>query len=500
LIAHNGIAFDAYLLNKLWGMKIRSSQLTDTLILSRLLNPEIAGGHSLAAWGERLRHPKSEFSDFDSGWSQEMQDYCIQDTKVTAQLFHHLTKELASKGFSQECQSLEHSVQAIIAKQIRNGWRFDTKAAMMLRSMLSVEQAKIESEMQQVFEPTIVQLKTKQRIEPFNPGSRQQIADRLIKRGWKPTEKTEKGSIVVNEKTLEACDIPEAKVFLRYMMLQKRVSSLDQWINAAEKDGRVHGKIITNGAVTGRMTHMSPNMGQVVALGKEYGKECRVLFLADDGEVLVGIDASGLELRMLAHYMNDADYVIIVTTGTQDAGTDVHTVNQRAAGLATRAQAKTFIFAVLYGAGYAKVGSIIGGDEKEGKQLVETFMKNLPALAKLREKVIKYANKGYVPGLDGRKIWTRSPHSALNSLLQGAGAVVMKKALVLLDSYLKAEKIGYKFVGNIHDEIQLTTSSKHAERVGELGRKAIQDAGLHFNLRCPLDGAYNIGKDWSESH
>jgi DNA polymerase-1 len=374
LIGHNIIAFDAYLLNRLWGTKIRLSQLTDTLILSRLLNPEIEGGHSLVAWGERLRHPKSEFKDFDEPgeqdyakarwfavfhkehsvdewarifWLERMEKYCIQDTKVTAELFHHLNKELAAKGFSQDCQDLEHKVQAIIAQQIRNGWRLDMKAAMDLRSTLSIEQAKIEAEMQQVFEPTIVQLKTKTKTIPFNPGSRQQIADRLIKRGWKPKEETEKGNIIVNEKTLADCDIPEAKIFLRYMMLQKRTSSLDQWIEAAEEDGRVHGKIITNGAVTGRMTHMSPNMGQVVAVGKEYGTECRALFLSDEGEVLVGIDASGLELRMLAHYMQDEAYVATVTTGTQEEGTDVHTVNQKAAGLASRAQAKTFIYALL---------------------------------------------------------------------------------------------------------------------------------------------------------
>jgi len=499
-IGHNIIAFDAYLLNRLWGTKLRLSQLTDTLILSRLLNPEIEGGHSLADWGERLQLPKTEFKDFDAGWSQEMQDYCIQDTKVTARLLEHLEYKLASKGFSQDCQDLEHKVQAIIAQQIRNGWRLDMKAAMDLRSTLSIEQTKIEAEMQQVFEPTIVQLKTKTKTIPFNPGSRQQIAARLIKRGWKPKEETEKGNIIVNEKTLADCDIPEARIFLRYMMLQKRTSSLDQWIEAATEDGRVHGKIITNGAVTGRMTHMSPNMGQVVAVGKEYGKECRALFLADEGEVLVGIDASGLELRMLAHYMNDANYVVTVTTGTQEEGTDVHTVNQKAAGLATRAQAKTFIYALLYGAGSSKIGSIVGGGAKEGEKLIDSFMSNLPSLKKLKDKVAKYAAKGYVPGLDGRKIWVRSSHAALNSLLQGAGAVVMKQALVLLDSYLKAEKIPFKFLGNIHDEIQLTTSEQYAVRAGELGRKAIQDAGVHFKLRCPLDGAYNVGLNWAETH
>jgi DNA polymerase I len=279
LIGHNVIAFDAYLLNRLWGTKIRLSQLTDTLILSRLLNPEIEGGHSLDAWGSRLNCPKSSFTDFDAGWSQEMQDYCIQDTHVTAKLYHHLMAEKKKHQFSDQCVELEHKVQAIIAQQIRNGWPFDTPAALLLLSNLKTEQAAIEHKMQEVFEPTIIEMKTKTKTLPFNPGSRQQIADRLIKRGWKPKHKTEKGQIIVNEKTLADCPIPEAQVILRYLMLGKRTSQLEQWLTAAEKDGKVHGRVITNGAVTGRMTHMSPNMAQVPAVGKEYGYECRSLFI-----------------------------------------------------------------------------------------------------------------------------------------------------------------------------------------------------------------------------
>lgn len=347
LIGHNIIAFDAYHLNRLWGTKIRLSQLSDTLILSRLLNPEIEGGHSLDAWGKRLHSLKSNFTDFDAGWSQEMQDYCIQDTEVTKKLYNHLCSELKQKQFSEASVELEHKVQAIVAQQIRNGWPLDVKEATLLLSKLKTEKAQIEYDMQQVFEPTIIQMKTKTKTIAFNPGSRQQIADRLMKRGWVPKLTTEKGQVVVNEKTLADCKIPEAQLILRYLMLGKRTSQIEQWLTAAEDDGKVHGRVITNGAVTGRMTHHSPNMAQVPAVGKEYGKECRSLFITPSNWKLVGIDASGLELRMLAHYMKDKDYIATVTTGKQDEGTDVHTVNQKAAGLATRAQAKTFIYALL---------------------------------------------------------------------------------------------------------------------------------------------------------
>lgn len=458
-----------------------------------------------------------------------MQDYCIQDTLVTEKLYHHLMKEKEKNGFSDESVELEHHVQAIVAQQERNGWPLDVPKAFALRSDLLAEQAQIEAAMQATFEPTVIGCKGQPRtatyytlnqlldkglasdkvilsnfkyfkLEPFNPGSRQQVADRLMKRGWKPKEKTETGQIVVNEKTLSDCPVPEAKLILRYMMLVKRTSQIDQWLTAAEKDGKIHGKVITNGAVTGRMTHHSPNMAQVPSVEKEYGKECRSLFVTPDGWKLVGIDASGLELRMLAHYMQDDNYVVTVTTGKQEDGTDVHTVNQKAAGLATRSQAKTFIYALLYGAGPAKIGSIVGGGSKEGTKLIDSFMRNLPSLARLRQKVAKFAAKGYVPGLEGRRIWIRSEHAALNSLLQGAGACAMKKALVLLDSYLKKDKIPYQFLGNIHDEWQIATPEHYANRVGQLGRKAIQDAGVVLKLRCPLDGAYRIGDNWSETH
>ena len=474
--------------------------MIDTLNLSRLLNPELSGGHSLGAWGQRLGYPKTEFKDFDGGWTQAMEDYCVQDTLVTAKLYEHLIKQLDTHGFSQDCRELEFQFQSVIAKQERKGWKFDMQGAMLLHSNLSVEKAKIEEEMQRVFEPTIIQLKTKQKIIPFNPGSRQQVADRLMKRGWKPKQKTETGQVVVNEKTLEACPIPEAKLIARYMMLVKRTSQIDQWIEAAKEDGRVHGKVITNGAVSSRCTHHSPNVAQVPAVKKEFGYECRSLFTVGPGMKQVGADASGLELRMLAHYMRDESYVLTVTTGSSANGTDIHTVNMRAAGLQNRDQAKTFIYALLYGAGAAKIGSIVGGSAREGTKLIDTFMRNLPALQRLKQKVARYATKGYVPGLDGRKIWVRSEHSALNTLLQGNGAIVLKKACVILDSELKRNRIYDVFVGNIHDEWQMEVPEDAAELAGRIAVQSIREAGEFYDLFCPLDGEFKIGNNWAETH
>ena len=265
-------------------------------------------------------------------------------------------------------------------------------------------------------------------------------------------------------------------------------------------DGRVHGKVITNGAVTGRMTHSKPNMAQIPNAGSLYGPECRQCWTVEDGNVLVGCDASGLELRMLAHYMKDEDYVRTVTEGSSKDGTDVHTVNQRAAGLATRDNAKTFIYAFLYGAGDAKIGSIVGGSARDGARLKEKFLEQTPALGRLLSRVASIATKGYVPGLDGRRIWVRSEHAALNSLLQGAGAIVMKKALVIFNDKIKKNKWPVKLVANVHDEFQFEVPEHLAEVTGEAAKQSIIEAGVFFKLRCPLDGEYKYGKSWRDTH
>jgi len=291
-----------------------------------------------------------------------------------------------------------------------------------------------------------------------------------------------------------------AELIKEYLMLQKRVAQVESWMDAVGKDGRVHGRVITNGAVTGRMTHSSPNMAQIPNSGSPYGKECRQCWTVEDGNVLVGCDASGLELRMLAHYMKDENYVKTVTEGSSKDGTDVHTINQRAAGLETRDQAKTFIYAFLYGAGPEKIGSIVGGSRVQGQRLIDRFLKGTPALQRLRDLVQRYAEKGYVPGLDGRKIWVRSEHAALNSLLQGAGAIVMKKALVIFNDKITRNKWDVKFVANVHDEFQFECSDTIAEEAGQAARQSIVEAGLSYNLRCPLDGEYKIGRNWRETH
>jgi DNA polymerase I-like protein with 3'-5' exonuclease and polymerase domains len=364
-----------------------------------------------------------------------------------------------------------------------------------------MEMKDITEKLHKIFPPIITprtSIKTgkklKDKIEEFNISSRQQIAKRLQQKGIKLKEKTEKGQLIINEKILAEIDTPESNLINRYLLLQKRQSQVESWLKLVTKEGRVHGRVRTNGTVTGRMTHSTPNMAQVPAVNVPFGRECRECWTVDEGNVLVGADASGLELRMLAHYMNDEEYTYEVLSG------DIHTANQKAAGLQTRDQAKTFIYAFLYGAGPAKIGQIVGGSYDKGRELIDEFLDNTPALKKLRKSISDIAETGTLKGLDGRRLTVRSKHSSLNTLLQGAGAIVMKQALVILDEALKKHNLPYKFVANVHDEWQIEVPEWAAKAVGYQAVYAIREAGKVLDLNCPLDGEFKIGRNWAETH
>jgi len=523
IIGHNIIDYDVPVLEELLGTDFSKCKVSDTLVMSRLANPSREGGHSLRNWGDRLNQSKGDHDDWDN-YSQDMVDYCKQDVNVNVLVYKRLLLELAD--FGAESISLEHQVQSIISKQIKTGWLLDQEKAFVLLAELKEKKNDLEDEVHQTFKPlptfvkeitpkikkdgtySVVGLKflgdqwttavapfSRLDYPEFNLGSRQQIGRYLQHFGWKPKQFTETGQAIVDEAVLSTVKgIPQASLIGEYLMIQKRVAQVQSWLDAVEDDGRVHGYVNSNGAVTGRMTHSSPNMGQVPAVYSPYGKQCRDVWTVKEGYKLVGMDASGLELRMLAHYMNDEDYTNEILNG------DIHTANQLAAGLETRDQAKTFIYAFLYGAGDSKIGSIVGGTKRDGARLKEKFLANTPALRELRERVGVASGRGYVLGLDGRRVAVRSEHAALNTLLQSAGAIVMKKALCLLDEYATIHKIDYKFIGNIHDEIQTEVAEKDAVRFGRLSTACIEAAGNYFKLNCPLAGEYQIGTDWSQTH
>ena len=550
---------------------VDENKVYDTLVISRLLFADLSdrdyvnndadnkptlpgnmiGSHSLAAWGYRLRehkgdyqedrkaqwissegerpHTQPERDEWDAGlthftwmvWTPEMQTYCEQDVVVTEKLW----KTRGFRNCPAKANKLEHSVAWIIAQQERNGFLFDIEAGTKLYSSLVKLRDHLELELQDTFPPW--EIKTpftpkvnntkrgyvkgvpteKVKVMVFNPGSRDQIADRLTTiHGWKPKETTPAGKPKVDESVLSKLKYPEAKSLAEYFLIQKRIGMLAEgkngWLRMVnDKTNRIHGGVITNGAVTGRATHQRPNIAQTPSLGAPYGAECRELFTSPEGYSLVGIDVSGLELRMLGHRMHKFDkgkYAKEVIDG------DIHTANQKAAGLPTRNDAKRFIYAFLYGCGPGLLADIAGlKTVREGTAIKTRFLQQTPALKRVIDGVQKSArDEGCLVGLDGRKLHCRSEHSALNLLLQSDGALVCKRWMVELWNLLGKEKdhLGARQVAWVHDEVQMEVPEENAELLGKIAVQAIGLAGDYFNIKVPLTGEFNIGNNWKETH
>ena len=527
-------------------------------------------------------------------WNKPMQDYCEQDVEVTADLYSHVLK----KGYASCALELEHQTAEVCAQIERNGFPLDEAKAAALYGTLSGKRAELEAELKKVFgtwvergetvvpkasnktfgwggthvyldeegeevtppeeaytpkgnvRPAWVKAQgltkkfkgfpyTRVKFVEFNPASRHHIANRLkTLYGWKPTLFTPSGDPKIDEDVLEGLDYPTAPLLNQYFLVQKRLGQLAEgnqaWLKVV-KNGRIHGSINPNGAVTGRATHSFPNVAQVpkvqtkkfktgeepegfipleesgdkvegILTGLEggYGYECRSLFTVPKGWTQIGTDMSGLELRCLSHFMarwDDGEY------GRQVLNGDIHTINQDAAGLPTRDNAKTFIYAFLYGAGDGKLGSITGRGAKDGKRLRANFEAKIPAMGKLTAAVKARAKSGYLTGLDGRQLFVRSEHSALNTLLQSAGALLCKKWIVLMDERLREEgfKHGwdgdYAFLAWVHDELQIAARAEEiAQRIGELSDDCAREAGEFFNFRLLLEADFKVGTDWAWCH
>lgn len=540
IAGHNVIKFDIPVIKKLYPwFTFDMCKVHDTLVCTRLiwsnvkdhdakllkdgkLPSKLFGSHSLAAWGHRLGNYKGDFNGPWDVCTPEMVAYCEQDVEVT----YALAQKIQSKNYSIDALVLEHQVACLMAKQERNGFCFNEPKAVELYAQLSQRRADLERELKDYFGSWEVRLpdfipkrdnKSKgykagvpvprTKTVEFNPSSRDHIADRLTQLyGWKPTEFTDGGKPKVDETVIDGLDYPPCKLISEYLMVQKRISQLaegDQaWLKLC-KNGKIHGSVNPNGAVTGRATHAYPNISQVPSSSSPYGKECRELFTVPEGWTLVGADASGLELRCLAHFMAKYDGG---QYGEVLLGGDIHTMNQEAAGLETRAQAKTFIYGFLYGAGDEKIGKIVGKGAAEGKKLKNRFLAKTPALKRLREAVIEASKKGYLVGLDGRHVHVRSSHAALNTLLQSAGALICKRWLVILEDLLSKElKHGwdgdYAFCAWSHDEVQIACRTPEiAKVIAEKATQAVTLAGEHFNFRCQLAGESKVGSHWGDTH
>lgn len=581
ICGHNIIGFDLPVLRKLYPGFSPQGDVQDTLVMARLIYPTdhlrdwdmrlrhkqasggentrptfpatLIGRHSLEAFGHRLGLLKGDYAtemkaqglDPWATWNPAMQDYCQLDVRVTSILYQ---KMLETKP-SQVALDLEHAVAPIIFRQQQHGFLFDLKGAHALHGELIQRKVELERELQNTFKPWVVEklftpkvnnkklgytkgvTVIKRKTVVFNPGSRDHIANRLeALYDWRPSEFTKTGKPKIDDEVLGALPWPETKILAEYLMIEKRLGALlegaQSWLRLVKDTGRIHGSVITNGAVTGRMTHQRPNMAQVPSTRAPYGLQCRSLFTVPEGKRLVGCDASALELRCLASYMSlydEGKYQRVVLDGTKEEGTDIHSVNARALGLdpkqsyavqgknqSGRDLSKTWFYAFIYGAGDEKLGTVLGlpaGPKacKRGKTSRASFLKNLPALGKLVADVQRAVKeRGYLRGLDGRILKIRSAHAALNTLLQSAGAVLMKKALVICDRGLNDAGYHpgrhYEFVANVHDEFQIEINEDIADAVGLIAKASIGKAGEALSFRCPLDGDYSIGKTWADTH
>ncbi len=506
-IGHNLIGYDIPVLSR-FGLS-RSCPVLDTLIVSRLMYPDKKSvtfplhdkkgrhSHSLEAWGRKLDEDKQ---DYEGGWeeySEEMLEYCIQDVNVNKKIYDFQKPWIKD---NRKVVQFEHLVGHVCADMTKQGFGFDSSSATELQYELLGEKAEIEDNLQKIF-PTITeerwsektgkQLKSK--VTVFNPASTKQIASRFKEKYSWSAPISEKGNPNCDTKVLKSLNFPEAKEILRYRDIQKLLGMVEDWLlrSTYSTDGRIHGSFNHQGAATGRATHSQPNIAQV-----DKNPRSRSLWKPHDGDVQVGSDLSGLELRMLADKMAAYDggaYAKEILEG------DIHTTNMNAAGLSDRDQAKTFIYGFLYGAGAEKIGQIVGGSHHEGQQLRNKFLKQLPALKKVIDEVqFQAAKYGSVELLDGRRVPVRSEHAALNTLLQGNGAILSKLWLVL--SHRKLHDKGVKFMGWIHDEIQVSSPKDISNRVGLTLVDCAREAGEKLGVRMPIDAEFIVGKSWADTH
>ena len=547
LIGHNVIFYDVPVLQKLHSFNCKA-RILDTLICTRLiwpkeklydldvqLYPEVPknyrGMAGLKAWGYRLSDNKIEFKDF-SEYSEEMLVYCKQDVSVTSKLWKHI----ANQDYPEQALKLEHDFALAINKQIRAGVSFDVDAAIDLVDNLRAREAQLEAELKEIFPPLEhrnwftpkVNNKTRGYVkgvpfekihyEEFNPGSRDQIADRLkAKYGWQPEKTTEKGNPILNDEVLEALPYPEAKPLAEYMLIKKRLGQIadgnNAWLKLVNNDSsRMHGDVVTNGCVTGRCAHRYPNMGQVPAGYSPYGKECRSLFHAPQGWDMIGIDAKALELRCLAGYLaiyDGGEYARVVT----DPTIDIHVYNQERFGVATRDISKRLLYAVLYGAGHLKAGSIVDPNEKDeevlrklGRTAINSFMAEVPALKELKERIeSQIAHNDHLVGLDRRILYCRSAFKGLNVLLQSAGAILMKQVVINIHDNIESalslpHGAEWEQVLMVHDEVQLVCSPKYTEQIRAQALAAFPQAQQFFGFLCDIEGDSRVGSNWSQTH
>lgn len=561
IVGHNLLGFDLGVLDH-FAVRYPRNHL-DTLIVSRLLNYSLPGGHSLEAWGKYFKYPKDMFSDFTQ-WSQGLEDRCIVDTEITLKLYNLFRQFIESDTWKRSI-ALEHDSFNFSQQLGTNGFFFNIKEAQRLHDEIKPQVDALADALKTAFPPRTRLIRevlprstgagTLHKgdfrwlegcdltpytpgepfslflYETFNPNSSTQRVERLNEAGWKPFNKTK--AHIQAERDKEADKLkhykiwgwktdeenlatlpdsaPEAaKMLARYLLLVSRLRNLTEWIGLYNPaTGRIHGHFNSLGAWTGRMSHDHPNLANIPALRSRtgavqlYGAEFRALFCVPEGKVLVGCDADGIQLRLFAHFTNDEKLIASIVSGNKEEKTDIHSLNKEILGTIcnSREAAKTYIYALLLGAGKDKQANILGCTAHEAIEGLKRILEYYPGWKILKDTTLKQdAKKGYFKGIDGRLVMFPSAHYILAGYLQNGESVVMKMASILWHRQLTEMGIPHLPVNFVHDEWQVETLPEYADTVGKVMADSIRIVGEQLQLNCPLAGSYVVGQNWKDTH
>lgn len=559
-IGHNSIRYDVPVLNRLVGCRIPISRCIDTQLLSMIYSPSINGGHSLEAWGERVRYPKIEFNDF-SRRTPEMLLYCMGDVRLTYRVYKKLVERMLQIGFSERVCEIEHQCWWIVEKQKKNGFAFKQREAHILQSKIQQLCDELQKEIYHVWPPQLLPVKryaaaykqdgsdTKAYADhrsrfprlvlnpdgsyiaydyvPFDLGSPDQRLEKLLDLGWEPREPTkgrlagtvtdprkgwkvtEKGELVPSlEEFLSKTPHEGARKLVQWIALNNKVTNLTTWLDAYnENTGCIHGNLWL--ANTFRYRHSNPNTANIPRIRKGPDKkpllglegifnyECRALWTTRDpvNRSLVGVDATGIQFRILAHYLNDKEFTDVVLGG------DIHEYNRAKTGIGDRDQNKTFGYAALLGAGAAKTGSIFGVGPKQGGRIKDSWLKGVPGLKSLYDRLqTELSRTGRITLCDGNRVLVPSPHMVLAYLLQGDESRIMKQAKIYVDREIRRQHLDALWVGDIHDEWQNDVHNDAIVQYTDACERAFAASGESFNYNLPIGCDWNVGKNWAETH
>lgn len=564
-VGHNIIKFDAPTLNRVVGTHLRNSQLVDTLLLSMLYSPNLSSGHSLAAWANRMGLKKGTFNDWsklsDEMVAYCRQDVLITRqlyirltermrklgfTELGADIEHRawvIANKQQKNGFAfaeKEAQILLAELTGVLDNltgRIREVFPAEEQRGKTFAKSHKADGTPTAYYLKHVAQYPRVELNadgsyTVYQLVEFNIGSPKQRVEKLVELGWEPgpTEQTSKGTPTPTRKGelvpsladfSEKSGIDEIRLIAQWIAINARINAVKDWLSKLGPDGCIHGSLWLAGSL--RYRHDKPNTANIPAVKVKEEKQpdgtrTKTILRGLDGfftyeardlwrtrepkkRNLVGVDAAGIQLRVLAHYLGDKDYIETILHGRSEDGTDIHSRNQAITGIGTRDQTKTFTYAVLLGAGANKVGEICGVTSREGAGIKKRFIEGVPGLKELYARLeTEFDRTGRISLCDGSVVLVPDRHMVLAYLLQGDESRIMKVAGILTDEQVRKHRLDALKVGDIHDEWQNDVIIEHTEPFSAFCHSSFKEAGEFFNYNLPIECNVKVGKTWAETH